>query len=53
MDILAFFKDTFALFKGKPFYISASSLYLGFLIFEHPLLVLLVKGDCLSRLWGL
>ena len=33
--------------------LSAFSLYLGFFTFEPPLLGLLGKGDCLSRLWGL
>ena len=33
-------------------FISASSLFLGFLAFEPPLLGLLGKGDCLSHLWG-
>ena len=37
----------------QPFLLSASSLFLGFLTFEPPLLGLLGKGDCLSRLWGL
>ena len=35
------------------FLLSASSLLLGFLAFEPPLLGLLGKGDCLSHVWGL
>ena len=34
------------------FFISASSLFLGFLAFELPLLGLLGKGECLSLLLG-
>ena len=32
------------------FFMTASSLFLGFLTFEPPLLGLLRKGDCLSRI---
>ena len=51
LNVLSCGKHAKKLFLG--FLLSASSFFLGFLAFEPPLLGLLGKGDCLSRLWGL